>query len=125
MAGVGVKVVGLKEAQTYLRRLQESAESADKAQVVVGSSLNYSYGIETGRHRSGRVARRAGGVFYLSRALSTVEKDLPKRLTKGLEAGEPTLTTLTRAGHDVEARAKQLVIRVTGTLQRSIHTRSR
>ena len=124
MAGVGVKVVGLKEAQQYLHRLEQAAGSAD-ATVTVGSSLNYAYGIETGRHRSGRVARRAGGVFYLSRALATVERDLPKRLTKGLQAGEPTEKTLLRAGHDLEARAKQLVIRVTGALQRSIHTRSR
>jgi hypothetical protein len=124
MAKGGVQVVGLKEAQRSLQRLEDAGRSAD-ATVTVGSALNYAYGIETGRHRSGRVARRRGGVFYLSRALLTVERELPQRVTKGLQAGEPMLTTLTRAGHDIEAHAKQLVIRVTGTLQRSLHTRSR
>ena len=122
MTGVGVKVVGLKEAQTYLRKLEQAAESADTT-VRVGSSLNYAYGIETGRHKkTGRVARAAGGAFYLSRALALIEKDLPKRLAAGLKEGEPAETTLLRAGYDVEAEAKKLVPHVTRTLQRSIRT---
>jgi len=119
----GVHVVGLKEAQRYLHKLENTAESADGKSVVVGSSVAYSYGIETGRHRSGRRARRAGGVFYLSRALAQVEPKIPQRISQALKAGKPAIDALLASGYDVEARAKALVVVVTGTLRRSILTR--
>jgi hypothetical protein len=119
----GVRVVGDKEAQAYLTRLAESGRAAEKALVQVGSPLAYAYGIETGRHRGGRLARRAGGVFYLQRAADSVQQSLKKVIAHALPDGaDATLEALKKVGFDVERHAKALVPRVTGTLQRSIQT---
>lgn len=122
MAGTGVRIVGADEAKRYLRLLQESASSADKAEVRVGSPLGYAYGIETGTHRSGKRARAAGGVFFLARAYAAEKGQIKKRLSKAIKAGHPVLDELKKIGLDVERRAKELVVVVTGTLRRSLQT---
>jgi hypothetical protein len=122
-AQTGVRVVGEREAQAYLAKLAASAQYAHRAVVSVGSPLAYAYGIETGRHRGGRLARRAGGVFYLQRAAESVQQALKRDIARALPGGpDDTLEALKKVGADVERKAKALVVRVTGTLQRSIQT---
>ena len=44
-----------------LKTLKDAAATAGGARLSVTSDLPYAYGIETGRHRGGTLARRAGG----------------------------------------------------------------
>lgn len=119
----GVRVVGVREAQRYLRDLADASRNAAKAAVQVGSPLGYAYGIETGVHRGGRLARRAGGVFYLTRALEHERPSIVPTVAKALDDGpHAALDAMKRIGFNVERTAKALVVRVTGTLQRSIQT---
>ena len=118
----GVRITGLRPARDYLGALEEATRDADRATVKVGSPLGYAYGIETGVHRSGRRARAAGGVFYLTRAYQAEQGNLTRRLSRALKDGGSLLDELKRTGLDMERRAKSLVVVVSGTLRRSIQT---
>ncbi len=52
---------------------------------LIGSRLPYAFGIEEGfRRKTGRLARRAGGVYYLNRALTEVLMDADRDIGEGL-----------------------------------------
>ena len=122
---VSLKITGSQQTIAQLTRAQRQAAQFGRARVVVGSSLTYAFGIESGRHRSGALARRAGGVHYLARALQATRgeiRSLAKRAGSEALIGRDLLLAV---GFKVEARAKALVPVVTGTLRRSIVTRER
>lgn len=123
MAGTRVELIGAREAQRYLKLLADGSKAAGNKVVLVGTNLVYGYGIETGRHRGGGLARRAGGVFYLSGALAQVRPRIRKALTAALPGGPgAVLAAAKRLGFDVERIAKERVVVRTGTLRRSLHT---
>lgn len=119
-----VEVVGDEVAVAALTRLARAAEAMSGTPVFVGSSLAYAYGIEHGRTRSGRLARRAGGAFYLKRGLAAVQSELPSTVLAvlGASRGDPRRLLL-GLGYRVQAAAMPLVPVKTGTLRRSIHVR--
>ncbi len=120
--GYTVRVVGAEVADAFLRKMGEAAVAAVRNKIQVGSFEPYSYGIETGRFRGGRLARRAGGAFYLRRAFnSTVGRARPEMIS-ALRSGDPR-----RAGevlYDVATRmrdmAESLAPRRSGKLGGSI-----
>jgi hypothetical protein len=119
-----VEVVGDEVAVAALTRLARALEAMGATPVYVGSSLVYAYGIEHGRHRSGRLARRAGGAFYLTRALAAVRGELAGEVVRVLRVsgGDPRRLLL-GLGYRVQAAAMPLVPVRTGTLRRSVHVR--
>lgn len=116
--------MGLKEAIAYLARLQGNAQAANHFRVRVGSNLQYAWGIEFGRTRGGRMARRKGGVLYLTKALADVKPTIKQELRASLIGGPgATLAALRKLGYSVEGKAKVYETAVvTGSLRRSIHT---
>ena len=119
-----IEVVGDEVAVAALSRLAAALETAAGTPVDVGSPLRYAYGIEYGRHRGGSLARRAGGAFYLTRALTAVRAEFPRTMVAALSrsAGDPRRLLL-GLGYRVQAAALPLVPVRTGTLRRSIHVR--
>lgn len=126
---IQVVVTGADAAQQSLARAARGAASASGAAYLVGSGLVYAYGIETGRHRRGGLARRAGGARMLTRAVAAVRA-----------AGSAGLVGLVRtaAARGVELDGRAIVHAValkilgltmpptpvrTGTLRRSFHVR--
>lgn len=66
-------VTGMAAARATLQAYVDAAkEHGSTKGYSVGSDLVYAAGIETGRRRSGRVARKAGGVFFMRNALEQV-----------------------------------------------------
>ena len=122
---VSLKITGSQAAIRQLERAARQAQTFGRARVVVGSSLGYAYGVETGRHRSGGLARRAGGAHFLARALQATRGEIRSLARRA--GGEALIgrDLLLAVGFKVEARAKALVPVVTGTLRRSIVTRER
>jgi hypothetical protein len=119
-----IEVVGDEVAVAALTRLARAAAAMAGTPVYVGSSLVYAYGIEHGRHRGGRLARRAGGAFYLTRGLAAVRGQLPTEVARVLRvAGPDPRRLLLGLGYRVQAAAMPLVPVRTGTLRRSIHVR--
>lgn len=82
-----MKVVlkGLDDADKQMARIERGLKALQNYTGIVGSKLPYAYGIEFGRHRvSGKLARRAGGAFYIRRAIDTVLSDADRDLSEGL-----------------------------------------
>lgn len=122
---VSLKITGATQTIARLERAARQAQTFGRARVVVGTPLIYGYGVHEGRTRGGRLARRAGGSFFLARALQQTRGEiraLARRAGSEALIGRDLLLAL---GFKVEARAKALVPVVTGTLRRSIVTRER
>src|SRR5262245_35123277 len=119
-----IEVLGDEEAVAALTRVSRAVAAAAATPIYVGSPLVYAYGIHEGRHRSGRLARRAGGAFYLTRALAAVRGELPAAVVRQLRAsqGDPRRLLLGMA-YRVQAAALPLVPVRTGTLRRSVQVR--
>ena len=80
-----ITLKGLEDAEKQFARIERGLESLRNYVGVVYSRLPYSYGIEFGRHRvSGKLARRAGGSFYIRRAIDTVLSGADHDLSEGL-----------------------------------------
>jgi hypothetical protein len=125
-AGAYIQIDGVQVVQDYLDSVKEGAGRAGREVVVVGSPLVYAFGIETGRHRGGRLARRAGGAFYLREAYQTVQPRIASTVADVIDqGGDATLRALLGLGYDMQREAQNRVPVRTGTLRRSIHTATR
>lgn len=108
----GVQVFGIDEANTALTRIDGGAVAASRLTVRIGSGLVYAFGIETGRHRGGRLARRAGGVRYLSgavqRVLATpgIDRTIASDVAEGPEGGKRAIYRLAFA---IQGHARALI----------------
>lgn len=114
---ITVRVV-TTDAIKYLVELHKLVQQVPR--IFVGSDLVYAYGIEYGVTKSGRLARRAGGAFYLKGALDEIQGRVGSEIVNGLASGNLRnaflrlgLTTVTFAQARVPVR--------TGSLRRSIH----
>jgi hypothetical protein len=114
--------VSADEAQRSLRRVADGATAAGRLHAKVGSALPYAYGIETGRHRSGRLARRRGGVWYLRNSFNANQRFIAERVSKALIDGPTAVSHAfrTAVGH-IESGARDRVVVKTGRLRSSIH----
>lgn len=80
-----ITVNGMADTQAQFQRIIRGIESMSRTSLLVGSRLPYAYGQETGSHRrSGKLARRAGGVFFLERAKDAVLADAERDIAEGL-----------------------------------------
>lgn len=80
-----ITLQGMDDAQKQIKRIERGAAAMGRYRAVVGSKLPYAWGIEYGRHNaSGKLARRAGGAFYLTNAVNQVLADGDRDLSEGL-----------------------------------------
>lgn len=122
MPANGVVIMGLGEALAELQRVQSGAQSFGGYTAQVGSSLPYAFGIHYGRHPGGRLARRAGGLFYLTRALEQVRNrgDVRAMVAEGVVAGPLAARKAGRTlAFAVLARAQELETAVDSGLLRN------
>ena len=121
-----LRITGTRGAITYLHQLRDRSGRFTRLLPSVGSSLPYAYGIHEGRHRGGRLARRAGGVFYLKRAAESVLPRAEGMLARGLATSEQAMQTAVRVlGQDLVRAAQNIVVVRSGRLRRSIGLRGR
>jgi hypothetical protein len=81
-----IRLKGLDDAEKQMARIERGLEALHNYVGEVYSKLPYAWGIEFGRHRvSGKLARRAGGSFYIRRAIDTVLSDADRDLSEGLD----------------------------------------
>ena len=117
------EVLGVDEAEAYLKSLNAGVKGADKTIVRVGTAVVYAWGIEFGRARSGRNARAAGGARMLTDAFAAVRNDIAPTIAEALPKGEDaTVKAMMGLGYQVEALAKAATPVRTGNLRRSLHT---
>lgn len=80
-----ITLKGLEDVEKQMARIERGLAALKDYTGVVFSRLPYAYGIEFGRHRvSGKLARKAGGSFYIRRAIDTVLSEGDRDLAEGL-----------------------------------------
>ena len=80
-----IRLRGMDDALKQMRRIERGTKAMGNYRAIVYSRLPYAYGQEFGRHRvSGKLARRAGGARYITRAVETVLSGADKDLSEGL-----------------------------------------
>lgn len=120
-------VTGVGDAQKSLERVRQGAASMRGTSAVIGSRLPYAWGIERGRHRkSGRLARRRGGAFYLENAVKTVVSAGSADIGEGLrKVTKPGVWIYRRLGRWVRRLSRANVPVRTRKLKRSIRVEMR
>lgn len=84
MAGTFV-AVDMRMAANYLGSIEEAAAQVGAQRLVAGSPLPYAHGIETGRTRTGRVARRLGGAYMLRAGMEAANARVESLIVAHLE----------------------------------------
>lgn len=80
-----ITLQGMEDAEKQLRRIERGTKALGNYEGEVYSKLPYAWGAEYGRHRvSGKLARRAGGAQYITRAINTVLSGADHDLSEGL-----------------------------------------
>ncbi len=125
-----INVIGLPSAQQQFQRMITGSRSLAQTTALIGSRLPYAYGIETGfRKKTGKLARRAGGVFYLERArlevLMDAERDIAEGLTRVTAPGAWVIMRLAkwvrRLGRSYAPTGEESYDTHSGKLRKSIH----
>lgn len=81
-----ITLKGMEDAEKQFARIERGLKAMGDYTGVVFSRLPYAYGAEEGRHRqSGKLARVAGGAYYIRRAIDTVMSDADRDLAEGLD----------------------------------------
>jgi hypothetical protein len=104
----------------YLIQLRQTAERWGRSRTTVQSALVYAYGIETGRHRRGSLARRAGGAYMLRKGLDETKGRIRPLIRDSFERG-PSAVPLAEAniGRMVVAAVRRYTPVVSGRLRDS------
>lgn len=121
-----LKLIGLDESFDNLVLIRQAAAELGRTRLSIGSDLPYAYGIETGRRRDGRIARRAGGLYFLSGAARDVAPDVTGLIVRSLDRGAAgVLGVLRIVALRLTERARQLEAPANRTdrLRESLHTR--
>jgi hypothetical protein len=107
-----INLVGMEDVEKQMRRIERGIETMRNSEAYVYSSLPYAFGIHEGRHRGGKLARRAGGSFYIRRAVEEVLARGDADLTVGLKkVTAPGAWVLKRLGLWARRRARQMAPR--------------
>jgi hypothetical protein len=108
------------KAMKYLIQVRQTAERWGKSRTVVSSLLPYAYGIETGYHRGGSLARAAGGAFMLREGVADVEEHMGDLIVESFARG-PSAVPLAEAniGRMVVAAVRRHTPVVSGNLRDS------
>lgn len=110
-------LTGVDELQALIGRLREAVTGLDGQSIAVATEIVYAYGIETGRYRSGRLARAVGGSFALTNAFAAHVSEVGPALAIALPLGiDATRQALTKVATDVQAGAAVGSPRLSGTL---------
>jgi hypothetical protein len=82
---MNITLKGMEDAEKQFVRIERGLKALHNYIGVVKSRMPYAWGIEYGRHRvSGKLARKAGGAFYIRRAIDTVLAGADHDLSEGL-----------------------------------------
>jgi hypothetical protein len=108
------------KAMEYLIQLQQTAERWGRSRTAVYSPLVYAFGIETGFHRRGGLARAVGGAYMLREGLADTEEHMGDLIVESFARG-PSAVPLAEAniGRMVVAAVRRHTPVVSGNLRDS------
>ena len=113
-------ITGLIEAQAAIDKIDKGMQKMQGTRVYIGTRLPYGFGAEHGFHqKSGKLARREGGVFMLSGALDEALNGAD--ILEGLNVVKaPGPWIVRRMALHVRRLARARAPRLTGRLKKSI-----
>lgn len=122
---IHIEAVGLKEAQAALARLDAGCRAVGAMRLAATNDRVYAFGIETGRKRSGALARRAGGARMYERGLADAGPQLERMVADGLPYGAGGVNNAVRRwGRSVaEPSIRQYTPVLTGALRNAVRVR--
>jgi hypothetical protein len=122
MSDWDIRIYGKEAAETYLRGLQDILPRIESDRTLrVGWNLAYAWGIHFGRRRNGRLARKAGGTFALTRALETQLPRLRDIAIKTLRTHPQDLwAKVYGVAMDIRNEARASTPQVSGELRRNL-----
>jgi hypothetical protein len=119
---ISFKMTGIPPAGQRLETMKEGIRRLGRIRILVGSNLKYAYGQEYGRHRGGRLARRAGGAYFLQKGFDSIRQSLASDVARAISANGNVYDEVFKNALRAEAVAKENAPVKTGTLRRSLHT---
>jgi hypothetical protein len=122
MAGFGVQVKGLPEVLRALEDLRAGTRELGLKRDRIESEEPYSFGMNYGRYRNGRLARRAGPTHFFEAGIQAIEESAHDQLAAALPKGPASVksawSVLIRRG--VTAAERTAPVK-SGRLRSSIH----
>jgi hypothetical protein len=116
------RILGIQEVEKLLGNLAASARALSGLRVRAISRSPYAYGIRTGRHRGGRLARRAGGTYALDHAKDAIVPQMLPKLAAALPLGPgPATAVVLDAAQKIVDRVQETEAERSGNLRRSYH----
>jgi hypothetical protein len=111
-----------KEAEAAIREMDAAVRAVGALGLDAGSNLPYAFGIETGRRRDGRLARRKGGAHMVERGIAQAGPQLESMVADGIPYGVQGVNNAVRRWGRLVARPaiQALTPVVTGALRDSI-----
>jgi hypothetical protein len=111
-----------KEAQAALLEMDAAVRAVGAMTLDAGSALPYAFGIETGRKRSGALARRKGGAFMFERGIAQAGPTLETWVADGIPYGPQGVNNAIRRWGRIVARPaiQGFTPVLTGALRQSI-----
>jgi hypothetical protein len=107
-----IDLVGMEDVEAQMKRVERGLVAMRNTEAFVFSSLPYAFGIHEGRHKGGKLARRAGGTFYIRRAVDEVLAQGDADLSAGLKkVTAPGAWVIRRLGLWARRRARQMAPR--------------
>lgn len=110
---MNIVLKGVEQSQKWAEKYQRGLSKLHNSRLVMGSALPYAWGIHFGRHRrSGKLARRSGGIAYLTDAVEKMQAGAVGDISEGLnKVSAPGPWILKRLGLWARRLARQLAPR--------------
>jgi hypothetical protein len=123
---ISINVSGFGAARSFLGNIAAAAVRAGGPVVSLSSPLPYAYGIETGRHRGGRLARARGGAFMFRDGIRAMQARTPGTLAAAVLRGPAAVDAAKRSlnAQAIEEVRKRTPVR-SGALRASVHESGR
>jgi hypothetical protein len=108
VADLKITLQGMEDAKAQMERIERGTRRMQDYEGRVFSRAPYAWGAEFGRHRvSGKLARRSGGLYYLSKAVREVESGGVGDIAEGLnKVTAPGPWVLKRLGYWVRRKSR-------------------
>lgn len=123
---ISIRASGFQQARSFLGNIAAAAVRTNGPIVSLSSPLPYAFGIETGRHRGGGLARAAGGAYMFRDGIKAVQARVGPSLATAILQGPGAVDAAKRSlnAQAIEEVRKRTPVR-SGALRASVHETDR
>jgi hypothetical protein len=97
---MNVRLEGLPEGLRVIGEWRAGCATISRRRLQIVADAVYAYGMETGHFASGKLARRAGGAFFMRDAVDSLRRSFTSSLAQAIPHGSAAV----HAAQDAETR---------------------